>query len=94
MTMGLDQMNFGHLRRISDTVAGLVARKTDPIDGVAITRGTDATEETAILRDLVHDDPRPVVLTGAQQASDVADCDGPGTSQMPRLSRRLQALVE
>lgn len=35
-------------------------------------------EETAILLDLVHDDPRPVVLTGAQRAGDTADGDGPG----------------
>ena len=49
----------------------------DGVDGVVVTQGTDTMEEAAYLADLVHDDPRPIVFTGAQRPFDSPAPDGP-----------------
>ncbi|WP_087198218.1 asparaginase, partial [Clavibacter michiganensis] len=69
-------LTHADLRTIQDAVAEALAR--DDVDGVVVTHGTDTLEETAFLLDLVTDDPRPVVLTGAQRSADDPAGDGPG----------------
>ena len=66
------------LDRVHEVARAVAAElRDDAVAGVVITHGTDTIEETAFFLDLFHDDPRPVVVTGAQRAADAPDTDGP-----------------
>ena len=74
-TVGSFALTMTDLRRLLVEARRCLA---DDVDGVVVTHGTDTVEESAYLAYLVHDDPRPVVFTGAQRPFDSPAPDGPG----------------
>ncbi|MEU2873224.1 asparaginase [Streptomyces olivoreticuli] len=75
MSVNSARLTTAHQLALLRTVREVLA---DPgVDGIVVTHGTDTLEESAFLLDLYHDDPRPVVFTGAQRPLEAPDGDGP-----------------
>jgi len=67
--------SFEQLFAIADAIRSAQA---DPhIDGVVVIQGTDVLEETAFFWDLVLDDEKPVIVTGAMRSASDTGYDGP-----------------
>lgn len=64
---------------VDEIVAEIHRVFEDPsVTGIVVTHGTDSMEETAVAVDCFHNDPRPVIFTGAQKSFDHPEADGPG----------------
>ena len=75
MTVDSSTLSLERMVAVHDSVTAVLH---DPqVEGVVVLHGTDTLEETAMLLDLFHDDPRSVVLTGAQRPADDPAPDGP-----------------
>jgi L-asparaginase len=70
------QLTVEQLYGLGKRIHNIFAAKKD-IDGIVVTHGTGAMEESSWMTDLLVDDERPVVFTGAMRSASDPYTDGP-----------------
>ena len=72
--IGSQDMNDDVWLKLAKRINVLV--KSDDVDGIVITHGTDTMEETAYFLNLVVKSKKPIVLTGSMRPSTALSADG------------------
>ncbi|HPG62114.1 MAG TPA: asparaginase [Casimicrobium sp.] len=75
LQIGSESFNNERLLLLARRVSAAV--KSDDVDGVVITHGTDTMEETAYFLNLCIRSDKPIVLTGSMRPGTALSADGP-----------------
>ena len=73
----IDSRNYTNERllQVGKRVSALI--KSDSVDGIVITHGTDTLEETGYFLNLVINSDKPIVMVGAMRPGTALSADGP-----------------
>src|SRR5499433_1983623 len=73
--VGSQDMSFEIMLKLAKRINELL--KTDTVDGIVVTHGTDTMEETAFFLNLVVKSDKPVVMVGSMRPSTAVSAYGP-----------------
>ncbi|HET9369686.1 MAG TPA: type II asparaginase [Vicinamibacterales bacterium] len=91
--VGSQDMSFAIMLKLANRINELA--KTNAVDGIVVTHGTDTMEETAFFLNLTVKTDKPVVMVGSMRPSTAVSADGPlnlynavGVARDPRAKGR------